>query len=127
MEKETKNIAMSMELIILHELLKIFMNLMGNVRVGGCVCVFCETNVIDHPRFALVVLNCIIKYLIELLPFRLRLLVCAFFNYVCVCVCISHRLYRTQTTQKAVARPPVNTTMAKMIVANSDVFKLEPL
>lgn len=39
----------------------------------------------------------------------------------------SHRLYRTQTTQNAVAKPPVNTTMARIIVANSDVFKLEPL
>lgn len=42
-------------------------------------------------------------------------------------MCISHRLYRTQTTQNAVARPPVNTTMANMIVASSDVLRLEPL
>lgn len=39
----------------------------------------------------------------------------------------SHRLYRTQTTQNAVARPPVNTTMANIMVANSEVFRLEPL
>lgn len=50
--------------------------------------------------------------------------------FVCVCVffvCLSHRLYRTQTTQNAVARPPVKTTIARIIVANSDVLRLEPL
>lgn len=41
-------------------------------------------------------------------------------------MCVAHRLYRTQTTQKAVARPPANTTMAKMIVASSGV-RIDPL
>lgn len=40
---------------------------------------------------------------------------------------MAHRLYRTQTTQNAVAKPPTNTTNAKIIVANSDVRIVDPL
>lgn len=39
---------------------------------------------------------------------------------------MAHRLYLIQTTQHAVARPPANTTNAKIIVASSDV-RIAPL
>lgn len=69
-----------------------------------------------------------LRFHFPLIVIAMCLFVClCAFVWFCVCVCLSHRLYRTQTTQNAVAKPPVKTTIARMIVANSDVLRFEPL